>query len=231
MSSHRLAVLLSAAALSLFAAAKADANNLIANGSFEDPGITFPWYENFGTSTGDPNYAGVGVNIPGWTITTNNVDIVSDLTSTPAAADGNQYLDLVGTGNSGGISSQAFTTVAGQTYTLSFAYGNNPWSTSTASALIQVLIDGLSANITHDTSTTSAIDWTTFSMNFVGTGNPMTLSFLTTVGGNNGGVLLDDISVSATPLPATWTMMLTGLIGFGLVVYRRRVKVAAASAA
>jgi hypothetical protein len=30
--------------------------------------------------------------------------------------------------------------------------------------------------------------------------------------------------VSATPLPATWTMMLIGLAGFGFVAYRRKSK-------
>jgi hypothetical protein len=30
------------------------------------------------------------------------------------------------------------------------------------------------------------------------------------------------ISASATPLPPTWTMMLIGLAGFGLMLYRRK---------
>lgn len=191
--------------------------NLISNGSFKSPVITTIWYEDYGANTGDPNYG--GPTIPDWTITTNNVDIVSDLSSTPLAADGNQYLDLVGTGSTGGIS-QSFNTTLGQTYSLSFDYGNNPWSTSTASALINVLVGGLTTTITHDTSTTSVINWTPFFATFVGTGDPMMLSFVNSVGGNNGGVLLDNISVTATPLPSTWTMLIAGFLGLGFFAYR-----------
>ena len=211
-------ILVAVAAVALLAPVSAQAN-LIQDGSFESPVISFAWYEDFGANTGDPNYG--GATIPGWTITTNNVDIVSDLTSTPLAADGNQYLDLVGTGSTGGIE-QTFKTALGQTYTLSFDYGNNPWSTSTASALITILVGGLTDFVTHTTSTTSDINWTPFSVTFVGTGNPMTLSFLTTVGSNSGGVLLDNISVTATPLPAALPLFAGGLGIMGLIGRRRR---------
>jgi hypothetical protein len=32
------------------------------------------------------------------------------------------------------------------------------------------------------------------------------------------------ISAAATPLPPTWTMMLTGLVGFGVMMYRRKAR-------
>jgi hypothetical protein len=47
---------------------------------------------------------------------------------------------------------------------------------------------------------------------------------------NPGGPNLEDgkfsigPGVAATPLPATWTMMLIGLAGFGFVAYRRKPK-------
>ncbi len=37
-----------------------------------------------------------------------------------------------------------------------------------------------------------------------------------------GYIAVDNIVVSATPLPPTWTMMLIGLAGFGFFAYRRK---------
>jgi hypothetical protein len=207
--------------------------NLIQDGSFETPVIGFAWYEDYGVNTGDPNYGGLQFD-SSWAIAPNNVDIVSDLTSTPQASNGNQYLDLVGTGSTGGIS-QAFSTKVGQTYTLSFEYGNNPWSTSTASATVSVGSLSSPANqtasVTHNTSNTSDIFWTLFTETFVANSTSTTLSFLNTVGGGNGGILLDDISVTATPLPSAFSMLLIGLAGLGLVAYRGRRKGVASFAA
>ena len=57
----------------------------------------------------------------------------------------------------------------------------------------------------------------------------MMLSFVNSVGGNNGGVLLDNISVTATPLPSTWTMLIAGFIGLGFFAYRGSKKSSARS--
>lgn len=226
---NRMKLLAASAAIALLAPVSAHAN-LIANGSFESPDIGNTWYMEYGTNILQPNYG--GPSIPNWTILAGtNVDIVSALGApgNAPAADGKQYLDLVGTGDSGGIS-QTFDTTKNQTYTLSFDYGNNPWSTTTASALITVALNGLSANVTHSTSTQSNIDWTLFTMTFLGNGSPMTLSFLNTVGGNSGGVLLDNIVV-ATPLPAALPLFAGGLAMIGLIGRKRRKSVASVAAA
>jgi uncharacterized protein DUF642/PEP-CTERM motif-containing protein len=201
-------------------ATQASANTIV-NGSFENPIITFPFYENFGT--GCSANCG-GASFAGWTITTNNVDIVSTIGGWPAPAyDGNQFLDLVGYGSTGAIS-QTFATTPGLSYRLSFAYGNNPGSTSFASATVKVasLNNLFSANF----STTNNIGWQILTAYFTADSTSATLLFDEVVGGNNGGVLLDGINVSATPLPATWTMMLIGFSGFGYLAYRRSKKTA-----
>jgi hypothetical protein len=230
MLSDRMKLLVASAAVALLAPVSAHAN-LITNGSFESPNIGQAWYMEYGSNIGQPNYG--GPTIDGWTINANtNVDIVSALGApggAPAAA-GNQYLDLVGTGSTGGIS-ETFSTVAGQTYNLGFDFGNNPWSTSTASALITVSLNGLTANVTHNTSTMNNIDWTPFGMTFVGNGGQMTLSFLNTVGGNSGGVLLDAINVDPTPLPAALPLFAGGLAMIGLIGRKRRKTVASIAAA
>ena len=49
-------------------------------------------------------------------------------------------------------------------------------------------------------------------------------------GGGYAGLGGAKENVSATPLPPTWTMMLTGLVGFGLFAYRRKSKSALTAA-
>ena len=188
--------------------------NLLTNGSFEDPSIG-TWYVN------EPS------GIPGWTVTNNSVDVVAQGYNGPSAAyNGQQYLDLVGFGSTGGIQSQSFATVAGQHYVLTFAYANNPWSTSTASANVSI-VDGLSntlflQEITHTGSTTNTLGWTLFSQTFIGDGTSNTIRFDETVGSNSGGVMFDGVSVAAVPEPATWALMICGFAGLGFMAHRRK---------
>jgi Protein of unknown function (DUF642) len=193
------------------------AANLILDGGFETPDIGDVWYETFTSPFPTP--------LDSWN--PSNVDIVSSLGApgNAPAYQGVQYLDLVGTGPDGtelstGTISQTFGTVVGETYTLSFAYANNPWSTSTASASVSV--DGLSGSVTHDTSTTADLNWLIYTNTFVATSSSATLTFTETVGANNGGVLLDAVSVTGVPETSTWAMMLAGFGGLGLLGYRAR---------
>ena len=94
------------------------------NGDFEFPPIN-TFYENYGTFTNNP-YA--GPSFQGWSIPTNNVDIVNPMIGWGASAfQGSQILDLVGYGSTGAVS-QSFATNIGQQYQLTFAYSDNPGS-------------------------------------------------------------------------------------------------------
>jgi hypothetical protein len=75
--------------------------------------------------------------------------------------------------------------------------------------------------VTHDSSNGRTLDWTHFSETFLATGNE-DLTFTNTVGGGNGGVFLDNISVSAVPEPAAWALMLSGFFGLGAMVRASR---------
>lgn len=200
--------------------------SLVMNGGFESPAIPSATFVNV---VGGAEPAGFA-----WAVI-DNVDIISNgvLSTTALAYEGVQALDLVGFGAAGAVS-QSFATTAGQTYRLSFAYGNNPVSTGSASADVRVL-DGatslLSASITHTTSTLADFHWDLFDATFIGTGGTVNLSFVNTVGGSNGGILLDAIAVDAVttpppgvPLPGTAVLAASGLlvIGCGAVGRRRR---------
>lgn len=185
--------------------ATASAAELIVNGGFEDPIVSDPC-----CNTVPP------ASIPGWTVGLGNVNVVNGtFGSSPfanLAFEGNQYLDLVGQGGVGSIS-QAFSTVAGQTYTLTFAYSHNLFSgLPAASALFTV--DGLAGTLVHTGGSTADLNWLTFSGSFVADDASATLNFINLTGGANEGIFLDAVSVTPVPELATWALL---LIGFGAV--------------
>jgi choice-of-anchor C domain-containing protein len=204
--------------LSTSVAASSAKADLVVNGSFEDP-IIGTGYINQTSPT----------NFPGWTITTNNVDIVNPVLQWgpgAVAADRIQVLDLVGYGSTGGIA-QVVRTKIGTVYDLRFAYSNNPGGspTPTSDALVQLSGGAsLSTDVTHGGATTSNLNWYYYSYDFTATGTSTTLSFTENdhPGCCNGGVLLDAVSISAVPEPATWAMMVLGFFGIGFMAYRRK---------
>ena len=208
--------------------AKAD---LIVNGSFESPGIPNYFYTNYGTQTNPTNWG--GTSFTGWDVPVNNVDIVARSPNGPwtgAAADGSQYLDLVGYGGTGGIA-QTFATTPGQAYRLSFAYSNNPGGSANPARMLVDITDGssntilFSSNFVHGGAQAGNLDWTHFSTVFIADGTSNTIRFTEIDGASgccNGGVLLDAVGISAVPEPSTWAMMILGLMGVGFMAYRRK---------
>jgi hypothetical protein len=195
--------------------------NIVIDGSFETPVIT-GFYENYGTLTNPTSYGGNSFD-PHWVVATNNVDIVSRTFgwTAPTVDGGNQYLDLVGYGSTGEIY-QNLATVSGQKYSLTFAYANNPGN-SPSDAVVTVLgTPGISSLLTHSISTTTDLGWTIFTGTFVADSTTTKLDFNETVGGNNAGILLDAINVSAVPEASTWAMMILGFFGVGFMAYRRK---------
>lgn len=187
--------------------------NLLTNGGFEMPVISPPYLD-----------IGVGAEPAGfgWSVITNNVDVIRQgaFGWTAAEFEGPQALDLVGFGSTGGIA-QTFTTTPGQRYTLSFAYANNPGPgvPTPASANVTVASGGntvLSQSISHGTATTSNFNWTVFNSDFTATGATTVLAFTETFGGANGGIFLDAVSVaSAVPEPSTLASLIVGLLSLG----------------
>ncbi len=188
------------------------ATNLIVNGGFEaNQGITTGYY-NVGAPGAGDHAIPTGF---GWSVPTNNVDIISYSSYGPAPVNGGNYgLDLVGYGSTGEIS-QSFSTVAGKTYNVSLAYAANPGFNG---AQADVLVNG--GGIGSVTGTAGV--WQTFTSSFVGTGGVVTFAINETLGGNSGGVFLDNVSVTAVPEASTWAMMLAGFAGLGFVGYRRQ---------
>ncbi len=204
----RNAVLLAATAMLGFAAPVA-ATELIVNGGFENTGFggTGTYY-NIGTG-GDNAVPGDF----GWNVSVNNVDIIANGVYAPTLTGGGSYnLDLVGYGSTGRIT-QLLNTTLGKTYTVTLSYSSNGG------------LNGNTADVSFDGSSLGTLvgtgSWQTFTTAFVGTGALAAFDITETVGGGNAGVLLDNISVTAVPEPATWGLMLAGFALVGVAARRK----------
>ena len=196
---------------------------IITNGGFETPTIAPASFSEICPGSEPSGF--------GWSVLNASCsDIFNQgvLGSTAAVFEGTQALDLVGVGSNGEIA-QTFATTPGLTYTLSFAYANNPISTSTASAALTVkngVVTLLADTVTHNTSTNVNFNWTLYSKTFLATGTSATLDFTETVGGNNGGVLLDAVAINtaavSAPEPSALILAAIGLTGLISARLRRR---------
>jgi hypothetical protein len=206
-------IVAAAALLTTAAAMPAAAVELIVNGGFENTGFggTGTYYNLGGNGADHGVPADFGFSVP-----VNNVDIIANGVYTPYLATGGAYnLDLVGYGSTGAIS-QTFDTVLGKTYVVKVDYNENG-----SGKVADVSINGGSIATLTGSST-----WQTSKSTFIGTGSPVTFAITETVGGNSGGVVLDNVSV-AVPEPASWVMMIAG---FGLVGFAARRRAAALAA-
>jgi choice-of-anchor C domain-containing protein len=196
------------------------AANLIVNGGFEEPATgsftTIP--------AGDPS-------LTGWTVVDGSVDVVN--TAFYPAFEGDQSLDL--DGSSAGTIEQSFATAAGTTYTLTFAYANNPGGTVPASANVSVVGTAtlLSQDFTHGSSTDTDMDYVIFSGSFTADSATTTLRFTSlNPAGSIGGIALDAVSVTAgtpaaVPEPASLALLGAGAVGLAGYRLRRRAPAAA----
>lgn len=191
-------------AVALAAAGNAHAAvNIVANGGFEDSVIGSSYVQ----------YNAPSSAISGWSVDAGSVDLIRS----PYPVLGSQALDL--TGDSPGTISQVLSTIAGQTYNLVFSFSsNNAAGAGTFGG--NVSVGTINSNFSH----INGDPFSTFTGSFVGTGSD-TLTFTSLTNQNNGGVVLDAISVSAAPEPATWLMMIAGFGIIGASLRRKRATV------
>lgn len=205
-----------AAVAALVVPAQATAQlNLIDNGGFESTPV--PATGSYSTfPPGSPT---------DWTATP-TVNLVNGFFGSAGpnlAFEGTTYLDLIGEGTTGSISQQ-FNTIVGQAYFVSFAYAHNLFGgTPSASASYAITNSGgFAGTISHTGGSNSNLNWLNFTGSFVALGTSSTLTFTNLTGGQNAGILLDAISISAVPEPEVWAMMLFGLGAIGFQMRRRR---------
>lgn len=213
----------------------AHAQNLVTNGSFESAtgtAVTTAYKDAYRvTSTG-------GYNIDGWSITSGSQvhqvsnSVVNSSASSEYGVDttfGTKFIDLTGgtVTNSAssdfgkgynGTFSTSFATVAGQTYSLSFA----AYDSSTLNTLSSYSIGVTVGSSTLATVTSAAMDndtWETFTYSFVATGTTTTLGFTLSDRATNLQLVgLDNVVVtSAVPEPESMALFMSGLLMLGAI--------------
>ena len=193
------------------------------NGSFEIGTL-------INTATFDSLSSGDSTSIPGWLvggIYPAGVDYIGGYWQ-PGAGD--RSIDLSGStqgdGQMWGSIAQTFDTTPGQTYQVSFLLAGNPDNGPTVKT-VDLFVDLTSYGTrTFDVTgkTRSNMGWVTESFLFTAVSNSETITFRSDPTDNNTffGPALDNVSVTAVPLPAALPLFASGLAGLGWLGRRRR---------
>lgn len=216
-------------AVSLFAGMPTASANLITNGSFEeDPGVA--GFTNGNTYAGMLGKSGnaswdVFTGLPGWGSSVGSgIEVQTAKTVGLTPYDGNYYIELDSENVPNQPNSNAFQTgiqLGAGSYELSYAF---TWRRDTGA-----IDNGIAVNL-YDSGNTLVQTWDpndtygqtdpiptwellTHTFNIAAQGI-YTLEFIATPGiGNEHGAFIDDVSLSAVPLPAAAWFMLTALGG------------------
>ena len=147
--------------------------------------------------------------------------------------DGGAFVILDGDTNANGPLQQMINGLKiGRVYTLTF-----DWAAVQYKARVGATTDKLKVDFGTDTFTTAIVanpskdaqGWFIVTHKFTAKSTSQLLSFLSigTPLGLPPAALLDGVSLTTVPEPATWAMMIMGFFGLGAVLRRRRVAVAA----
>jgi len=210
--------LLFLAALSVLATGPVMAD-MVQNGSFEN-GTTIPPVGFLGLAPGS-------TAITGWTVIGSGVRVVDYIGNYWQASDGVRSVDLDGYLSGNGGIEQVLSTVAGNTYWVSFDMAGNPESGPTTKTMDVLAYDTNPltplASQSYSFSTVghskTAMGWTPMEFVFVADASSTTLRFVSTTSGQGYGPVVDDVSV--VPAPAALLLGLLGLGSAGLKLRRR----------
>jgi len=194
--------LIAAAAAALLLASSAGAVSFI-NGSFEDGRSDVG---AFTTLT-----AGDTTSITGWEVLPDGIDYIGSYWQ---ASDGTRSLDLSAL-NSGGVMQTVGGFELGKHYRITFDLSANPESGIRPKRVVVSATSGVATiyNYLNPSNTVSDMQYVTYTYDFIATNVNQDVQFRS-LENNAYGPVLDNVSISLIPEPATWGLM---VVGFGLV--------------
>lgn len=162
----------------------------------------------------DANTLGLNVTPTGWTVTKGWVDIIGTGYFDFQPGHG-RYIDMDGSRGQAGTIARNVNLVAGTSYLLTFDLAGN-WRNA-AKEQVNVSFGGTTGSY----SLGQKAGFTNFSLSFTPTiSGAYGLSFAGT-GGDNMGMLLDNVKVAAVPEPQTYALLALGLV-LGATMRRRQ---------
>ncbi len=206
----------------LLAAQPAGAASIV-NGDFEQGpyGPSDPPFSFVTLGSGD-------TSINGWTVGGAGVDYIGDYwyDHTLGVGENGHSIDMSAL-SAGSLTQQLTGLVVSQTYRVSFWMSGNPEG-GAGSRSLQVAATGNPSSGTLSVIVAAAagphpytLNWTQFYYDFTATASSAALTF-TSLENNPFGPALDDVSISAVPIPAALPLFASGLAAFGVFARRRR---------
>ncbi|MBX3616635.1 PEP-CTERM sorting domain-containing protein [Nitrosomonas sp.] len=150
----------------------------------------------------------------GWTVSSGTVDLIGTGFNDILPGNGN-YIDLDGSTSNSGVFANSVNLISGVTYTLSFDLaGSQRGSTET----VDINFGTASTSVTLGGSA----PLTAYDLSFTPSASGVYGFSFENLGGDNVGLLLDNVSVSAVPEPETYAMLLAGLGMLGFMLRSRK---------
>lgn len=166
----------------------------------------------------EPSAQGGNVTPTGWTVTGGSVDVVYPGWFGGLCLGTGKCVDLDGSTGRAGVLSRSLTLTAGSTYTLSFDMAGNRRGAGTETVTVGF---GSASTVLSFANASSTAPWQSFSLSFTpSTSGSYTLSFAN-AGGDNQGAMLDNITVTTVPEPASMLLMGAGLLAVAGLKRRR----------
>ena len=171
---------------------------------------TTVFFDNF-----DQDALGLNVTPTGWTVANGTVDIIGTPSFSDLLPGNGRYVDLDGSSfDSGVMTSSAFAVTSGRTYDLTFSLaGSQRGDSNTVTYGIDLNSDGV---LDHSATQAlaSSVGFSPFTLSFIAS-TPTAQIVFDHAGGDNVGLLLDNVQVadrpSPVPLPTSLLLFASGL--------------------
>ncbi len=177
--------------------------------------------DNFDSEAGSPGLSSLNyTSFANWTVADGTVDVVANTNGwgITCAGGSGKCIDLDGSTSNAGIFSSNLLVLGAGNYSLSFDISGNQRGGSSDSMLMT-----LGGFLNESFALSSAAPWTTVTRTFTVAADTSNYIVFNHAGGDNIGIMLDNVSLSKlADVPEPTSLMLLGLGLLGLGVARRK---------